>query len=191
MILLGNLYHIGPVMTIKLRWMPFVFVLAVTIPGSALGANPSQMRGFYSCALPPTLAVYHDAIIASRDLASHPDFFKNKHPGSSFNEESWLYALYAIKALSKCTIPLGLEGSRKSLRMVSSAKDILDRYISFTWSPTRLNLAKEWPEIQSDYDNIRRLTGDYSHSLTVPKGVIKTDGKYEAMIHMQMMMRKN
>ncbi|EGQ61938.1 hypothetical protein GGI1_09853, partial [Acidithiobacillus sp. GGI-221] len=77
-------------------------------------------------------------------------------------------------------------GCQKSQSIVNAARNIIDGYIAFTWSPTPMSLAKEWPQIRSGYDNIRASIGNEYYRVSVPEGVIKTDGKYEAMIHMQM-----
>ncbi|AEM47984.1 hypothetical protein Acife_1860 [Acidithiobacillus ferrivorans SS3] len=160
--------------------------LALTAPVMAQGAAATQMESFYDCILPPTLAVYHDAIIASGHVASDVSFYQNKKPGASFNEASWLYALYAKKNMSRCKIPTDPEDAKKSLSIAKAAGAIIDGYILFTWSPTRLGLAKEWPNIKSGYDKIRSTIGNEYYKVSVPKGVINTDGKYDAMIHMQM-----
>ncbi|EGQ60568.1 hypothetical protein GGI1_01279, partial [Acidithiobacillus sp. GGI-221] len=39
------------------------------------------MESFYDCVLPPTLAVYRDAVVASGHMATDVSFFKNKNPG--------------------------------------------------------------------------------------------------------------
>ena len=160
--------------------------LALTAPVMAQGAAATQMESFYDCILPPTLAVYHDAIIASGHVASDVSFYQNKKPGASFNEASWLYALYAKKNMSRCKIPTDPEDAKQSLSIAKAAGAIIDGYILFTWSPTRLGLAKEWPNIKSGYDKIRSTIGNEYYKVSVPKGVINTDGKYDAMIHMQM-----
>ena len=162
--------------------------LVLTAPVMAQGAAATQMESFYDCILPPTLAVYHDAIIASGHVASDVSFYQNKKPGASFNEASWLYALYAKKNMSRCKIPTDPEDAKKSLSLIKAAGEIIDGYISFTWSPTRMSLAREWPNIRSGYDKIRTTIGNEYYRVSVPKGVINTDGKYESMIHMQMQM---
>ncbi|MDA8151655.1 MAG: hypothetical protein M0003_02920 [Acidithiobacillus sp.] len=167
-----------------LRWImvaPVLFAL-----GIAQSASATSMESFYDCVLPPTLAVYRDAVIASGHLTSDAEFYKNKTPGASFNESSWLYALYAKKNLSRCVTPSGFENAKRSLYLLDAAKELIDGYISFTWSPTRMELANEWPKIRSGYDKIRREIGNKYYTVSVPKGVINTNGKYEAMIHMQM-----
>ena len=160
--------------------------LALAAPVVARGAPVTPMEAFYDCVLPPTLAVYHDAVVASGHMATNVSFFKNKHPGASFDETSWLYALYAKKNLSQCKRPTDSTDAKKSQSIMNAARDIIDGYIAFTWSPTPMNLAKEWPQIRSGYDSIRASIGNEYYRVSVPKGVIKTDGKYEAMIHMQM-----
>ncbi|MDA8152183.1 hypothetical protein GL267_015635 (plasmid) [Acidithiobacillus ferrianus] len=171
-------------MTRVLRWV--TAALAWFALGIAQSASAASMKSFYDCVLPPTLAVYHDAVAASGHVTSDAGFYKNKAPGASFNESSWLYALYAKKNLSRCVIPSDFESAKKSLYILDAAKQIIDGYISFTWSPTRMELTKEWPKIRSGYDKIRQTMGNKYYTVSVPKGVINTNGKYEAMIHMQM-----
>ncbi len=171
-------------MTRVLRWV--TTALAWFALGMAQSASAASMNSFYDCVLPPTLAVYHDAVVASGHVTSDAGFYKNKTPGASFNESSWLYALYAKKNLSRCVTPSDFEGAKKSLYIIDAAKEVIDGYISFTWSPTRIELTKEWPKIRSGYDKIRQAIGNRYHTVSVPKGVINTNGKYEAMIHMQM-----
>ncbi|MBU2856970.1 hypothetical protein HF289_08805 [Acidithiobacillus ferrooxidans] len=161
-------------------------VLALAVPVMARCAPATQMESFYDCILPPTLAVYHDAVVASGHMATDVSFFKNKNPGASFDETSWLYALYAKKNLSQCKIPTDSADVKKSQSIVNAARDIINGYIAFTWSPTPMSLAKEWPQIRTGYDSIRASIGNEYYRVSVPEGVIKTDGKYEAMIHMQM-----
>ena len=161
-------------------------VVALAVPVMARCAPATQMESFYDCVLPPTLAVYRDAVVASGHMATDVSFFKNKNPGASFDETSWLYALYAKKNLSQCKIPTDSADAKKSQSIVNAARNIIDGYIAFTWSPTPMSLAKEWPQIRSGYDNIRASIGNEYYRVSVPEGVIKTDGKYEAMIHMQM-----
>ena len=171
-------------MTNILRFITIVVALAV--PVMARCAPATQMESFYDCILPPTLAVYHDAVVASGHMATDVSFFKNKNPGASFDETSWLYALYAKKNLSQCKIPTDSADVKKSQSIVNAARDIINGYIAFTWSPTPMSLAKEWPQIRTGYDSIRASIGNEYYRVSVPEGVIKTDGKYEAMIHMQM-----
>ena len=171
-------------MTNILRFITIVVALAV--PVMARCAPATQMESFYDCVLPPTLAVYRDAVVASGHMATDVSFFKNKNPGASFDETSWLYALYAKKNLSQCKIPTDSADVKKSQSIVNAARDIINGYIAFTWSPTPMSLAKEWPQIRTGYDSIRASIGNEYYRVSVPEGVIKTDGKYEAMIHMQM-----
>ncbi len=161
--------------------------LGLAAPVMALGAPaPSQMEQFYECVLPPALAVYHDATTASGHISSDMNYFKNKHPGAYFNETSWLYALYAKRKVSMCTVPAGGKGANRAASIVMEAEKIIDGYLKFTWSPTRMELARQWPKIQSGYDKIRTMTGSEFQAVKVPKGVITSDGKYDAMINMQM-----
>ena len=73
-------------------------------------------------------------------MATDVSFFKNKNPGASFDETSWLYALYAKKNLSQCKIPTDSADAKKSQSIVNAARNIIDGYIAFTWSPTPMSL---------------------------------------------------
>ena len=50
--------------------MIFAIVLALAVPVMARCAPATQMESFYDCVLPPTLAVYHDAVFASGHMAT-------------------------------------------------------------------------------------------------------------------------
>ncbi len=159
--------------------------LGLAAPVMALGASPGQMESFYECVLPPTLAVYQDATIASGHISNDMSFYKNKHPGASFNEASWLYALYAKKNLTRCKMPTGQKDKETALSVIREAGKIINGYIHFTWSPTRVKLGIVWPDIHSGYEKIRAITGNRYSGMKIPSGVITTDGKYDAMINMQ------
>lgn len=145
-------------MTIQLRWMPFVLALAVATPVSAFGAVSSQMQAFNDCVLPPTLVVYHNAVVASDYLAHRPEVFQNRHAGANFNQATWLYALRALKVVSKCPLPANPNDALEAVRVRSAAETIINGYIHFTWNPTREKMASEWTTIQGGYDQIHRAS---------------------------------